>query len=336
MAHNPKLEVYQIWLKPNNETEKTFRDFFIETNSSENDESDENSVIFLDFFSDFINKIDTDDFIVNSRTKKAFTAYDARPAGEFETTIKIDSNKTIIYGTIEGGQYGQRRNKSDMSNKSTKDRIGEGDIIMDKFYFCLYTPFDSDLGILFIQCYSTDTISGVFTEFIRDLFSQRGSYKKAQVEKFVPRRIADEFRDASTIKKFSFSSRFLIENIGNEPIGINNEEFIIKVEAISKNGLPKRSLGRWIDTIGSKVFNSKPLSEFVNGKVYLRNNETKRDSPFAIDSNFDIKPVIYLEGRVTIEPDGLPNFTELNQYCLNLLDTEIIPEMYNTDEIQER
>lgn len=336
MAHNPKLEVYQVWLKPQKEEDKTYRDFFVETNSAGNTQEDENSVIFLDYFSDFIRRVDTDDFIANSKKKKAFTAYDTRPVGEYEPTIKIKSNSTIIEGTIEGGRYGQKRNKSSVGNKSEKEDINEVDIILDKFYFCLYTPLNSDLGILFIQSYSADTISDIFTDFIRSFFFKEGIYKKAKVEKFVPNRIVDEFRNISEIKKFAFSSRFVFDQMTNEPIGVVEEEFIIKVEVVSKNGLPKESLGNWINSIGSKVFSSRQLAKFNKGKVYLKNTETKKESPFDIDSDFDIKPIIYLEGRIAIEEDGLPNFEQLSDYCVSLLENEIIPEMYITNEVQER
>lgn len=336
MANNPKLEVYQVWLKPHKDEDKTFRDFFIETNSSGNTIEDENSVIFLDYFSDFIRKVDTDDFIANTKKKKAFTAYDTRPAGEFEPTIKIKSTRTIIEGTIEGGRYGQKRNKSSVGNKSEKEDINEADIILDRFYFCLYTPLNSDLGILFIQSYSADTISDIFTDFIRSFFFMQGLYSKAKVEKFVPKKIADEFRNHSQIKKFAFSSRFVFDQMTNAPIGVEEEEFIIKVEAVSKNGLPKESLGNWINSIGSKVFSSRQLSQFNRGKVYLRNSESKKESPFDIDSDLDIKPIIYLEGRIDIKADGLPNFEQLSEFCIDLLDNEIIPEMYITNEVQER
>lgn len=336
MAHNPKLEVYQVWLKPQRDVDKTYRDFFVETNSSGNTNDDDNSVIFLDYFSDFIRKVDTDDFIANSKKKKAFTAYDTRPAGEYEPTIKIKSNRTIIEGTIEGGRYGQKRNKSSVGNKSEKEDINEADIILDKFYFNLYTPFDSDLGILFVQSYTADTISDIFTDFISSFFSKQGLYRKAKVEKFVPKRIADEFRNHSQIKKFAFSSRFVFDQMTNEPIGVEEEEFIIRVEAVSKNGLPKESLGNWINSIGSKVFSSRELAQFNKGKVYLKNTETNKESPFDIASDLDIKPVIYLEGRIDVEEDGHPNFEQLSDYCVNLLDNEIIPEMYITNEVQER
>ncbi len=336
MAHNPKLEVYQVWLKPNGQTDKTFRNFVLDTISQENSEEVENSELFLDFFHHFIEKIDSDEFIANSNKKKAFTAYDTAPTEESEPTITIRTDKNLIEGTIEGGRYGIRRNKSSMENKSEKEGITNSDIILDKFYFCLYTPFDSDLGILFLQSYSTDSISDIFTEFISKLFKSHGTYTKAKIDKFVPRRIINDFKNNSNVKKFSFTSRFVFDHHNEESIGQEEEEFSIKIEAISKNGLSKESLPSWLTSIGSKMFNSQPLSGFSKGKVYLKNTQTNKETPFDIDSDLEIKPVIYLEGRIDISIDGLPNFSQLSQYCINLLDNEIIPEIYISDEVKER
>lgn len=336
MANNPKLEVYQVWLKPYKDEDKTFRDFFIETNSSENSEEDENSVIFQDFFKDLIKKIDTDDFINYTKKKKAFAAYDTKLIEGSTPTIKMGSTKNLIEGVIEGGRYGQSRNKASMKNKSEKEGIKEADIILDKFYFCLYTPMDSDLGILFLQCYSTDTISDIFTDFIRYHFNKQGVYRKAKVEKFVPRRLIEEFTDHSNIKKFTYTSRFVFDQLFSQSIGEIEEEFTIKIEATPKDGLPKESLGQWIDAIGKKMFGNRRLAEFNKGKVYLKNEQTKKETPFDISSDFEIKPVIYLEGRIDIGEDGIPNFEQLSDYCMKLLDEEVIPEMYPTHEVQER
>ncbi len=336
MAHNPKLEVYQVWLQPNDRSDKTFRNFVLESISQDRNEETENSKLFRDYFQNFIKKIDSDEFISNSRKKKAFTAYDTNPTEESERTITIHTDKNLIEGTIEGGRYGIRRNKSSMDNKSEKEGITDSDIILDKFYFCLYTPFDSELGILFLQCYSTDSISDIFTDFISKLFTSQGLYKKAKIEKFVPRRIINDFKNHSNVKKFTFTSRFVFDHHNEESIGRQEEEFVIKIEAVSKNGLSKESLPSWLTSIGSKIFNSQPLADFNKGKVYLKNVHTNKETPFDIDSDLEIKPVIYLEGRIDIGIDGLPNFSQLSEYCMNLLDNEIIPEMYISDEVEER
>jgi hypothetical protein len=341
MAHNPKLEVYQVWINSINGENKTFRDFTKEvisiSSESQNNQQDElsNSYYFLDLFKTFIHKVDNDSFILNQRKQKAFTAYDTRPAGEEEPSITPHSDAFIIEGTIDGGRYGQRRTKSSLDNKLEKEDVVRENIILDKFYFFLYTPMNSDLGILFIQSYSTDSISDIFTDFISRFFSAQKLYRKARIEKFVPKRIVEEFKNHSCIKKFSFSNRFVFNQLSENPIGTETEEFIIKIEAVAKNGLPKNALKNWINTMGEKIFSNKKLENFNNGKVYLQDLNSKKESPFDISSDLDIKPIIYLEDRITVDDDGIPNFIELKNYCTLLLNNEIIPEMYPSNEVRE-
>lgn len=92
-------------------------DFFIETNVSNHSENDD-TTIFRNFFTYFIHKIDSQDFIKDSHKRKAFTAYDTRPVGENNSTIRIHSEQHIIEGIIEGGKYAQKRNKSSVGGQN--------------------------------------------------------------------------------------------------------------------------------------------------------------------------------------------------------------------------
>ena len=57
--------------------------------------------------------------------------------------------------------------------------------------------------------------------------------------------------------------------------------------------------------------------ENYDGKVYLSKNN--KETPFVIDGDFDISPCIYLEGRIGLEADGTPFWSELKDYCFGLL-----------------
>ena len=212
MSNDPKLEVYQVVLRPNKKVDKTFRDFFIETLSEDNSLKDENdSFLFLEFFRYFITQVDIEEFILDDKSKKGFTAYDTKPAPGFEASITPHSTDFIIEGTIEGGPFGHKRNKSSIDNKAEKDVMDNKVIILDKFYFSLYTPFKSNFGVLFIQSYTSDSISEIFIDFIQGLFYKSGMYKEAKIIKFVPKKIIDDFKESSVVKKFTYIDRILLK-----------------------------------------------------------------------------------------------------------------------------
>jgi len=323
MTTNPKLEVFRIELIAQNDEHKTFRNFFTESLNGTAGQTD--TQLFTNFFQDFIRKVDTNDFIDNSRKKKVFAAYNAR---NYDGTIKHHSEINVIKGIIEGGRYGKRRNKSKLTNKNELQDIETNDIILDKFFFCLYTPLNYDVGILMIQSYSSDSITDIFTEFLQNYFKKENYYKKPKIERFFPRHIIEQFKLHSNIDKFSFSNRFFVSQLSDEPYQQEEEEFVVKIEAVSKNGLPKAALSNWLNVLGQKLFDNTNLSSFSNRKVYLKNEQTKKSSPFVLDEN-EIRPIIYLENHgIEVSIDGLPNFSQLETFCENLLVQQIIPEIF--------
>lgn len=71
MAHNPKLNVYIIGLKPKKQDEnKTFRDFLKEKYSSRTDLSDDALMRYL--FESFINGVGQDTFHKDDKSKKSY------------------------------------------------------------------------------------------------------------------------------------------------------------------------------------------------------------------------------------------------------------------------
>ncbi len=259
MAHNPKLEVYSLILPKIEKNGNTFRDVLSEKLYGNGVKVGTDQEIFNDYFQNFISILDNPDFIADESKKKAITAYDTDPSRQ-KPSIGFKSEQFVIHGNIEGGRYGQKRNKSSMSNKMTKEDLTKDAIILDKFFFYLYTPFESDLGVLMIQSYTDDSISDVFLNCIKDLFHIKG-YKKPKTPKFVPQAIIEEFSNDSFIKKFTYSSRFLLSQLSNNPIGEKDQHFNIKIEVVSTDDIPKGALPSWLSSLGDKIFNNAPLKD---------------------------------------------------------------------------
>mgnify|MGYP003086173535 CR=1 FL=1 len=69
MAHNPKLSVYIVTLKPKKKNEqKTFRDFLREKYAGDSMTSD--GELLQKLFEDFINKVGQDKFNKDDKSKK--------------------------------------------------------------------------------------------------------------------------------------------------------------------------------------------------------------------------------------------------------------------------
>ena len=333
MPEKIKLELYKFTLNPKKDKKKTFRDFI--SLKSTDELTGDKEILFKNVFSQIIQEMDTDEFIQNKRKKKAFTAYNTS-SNLKESKIKFDSEKEIIYGQVEGGRFGKKRTKTPLKNKSKKENVDIGDVILDPFYFCIYLPLKSKTGIIFIQKYSVDTVSDILTEYISTFFSFPKQYHKAKIEKFVPREIINDFKSNSNVKKFSFSSDFVYDVLNEDATETIEEVFQIKIEAISKNGLPIKQTESWLTSMQNKIFTGKKLQAFEKTKCYLEHSDTKAKTPFELDKEADILPVIFLNDKISINPiSGIPDFDELHTYCMKILEEQIIPEIQLSNEIKE-
>lgn len=328
---NPKLEVFKIKLQ--SQKSPSFQRLFSSTIY------EDDSIVFLDSFKKFITEIDKQAFYKDDKRKKAFTAYDTTKTEHTDASIVPHGEKCIIEGTIEGGKWGKKRKKSTIGDKNSKEDFNEDDIIIDKFYFFIHTPLDSDIGILMMQSYASDSVTDIFSKFLSDFYSHsQREFKPSKIERFYPKNIIDEFEQDSEVKKFTFSTNILVANIGSGDIGEKGHSFSVKIEAIADENIKRSELSKWLGTLTGGIVEigktKKAIKDFEKGKVYLQNSKTKKQSPFEIAKNFQIKPVIYLNDKVDIDKNGNINYKQLKTYCMQLLDS-IKPEVYPIKKIRE-
>jgi hypothetical protein len=333
-AFNSKLEVHKITL----DSEKS-NPSFLKLFTSRIDEDDR--IVFLDIVGKFFKAIDLNDFHANQKKKKAITAYDTQKTEESEPSIVPYPERFIIQGFIEGGKFGKKRIKSALGEKNIKQELGIKTLILDKYYFMLYAPLDSKIGILIIHSYSTDSITDVFIDFLKDFFSnkERG-YKKPKSERYFPKAIAEEFEKNSSIRKFSYSTRMIVDTLDDEPIKVSKKEFNIKIEAVAEKNINRSELEKWLRTLQNSVLSigkgKKAFKDFEKEKVSLQNDITKKETPFEIQKDFKIKPVIYLDStKVKMNEEGIPDFNSLKNFCFTLME-DIKREIYPINAIRER
>lgn len=133
MAHNPKLNVYIIGLKPKKQDEvKTFRDFLKEKYSSRTDLSDDALMGYL--FESFINGVGQDTFHKDDKSKKVIGIDDGNML-----PMTLYSDTWMMDGVIEGGKYGILREYQDTEKKKSKTEIKPNYAVLDKYYILL-TP----------------------------------------------------------------------------------------------------------------------------------------------------------------------------------------------------
>jgi hypothetical protein len=322
MAHEPKLEVYKIYLRPTAKTQdKTFGAFLTKKHPA----SDKKKA-YKEFFQDLITALDTD-YVVNDFNKKALSLDTAK--GKITKSIKLKSVEHIIAGTIKGGRFGQKRSIGNIKKPEKAPTVlSVNNIVLDTFYFLLYTPLGSDKGLLLIQSYTEDQISDVFTSWLRSTFKTSG-FNQPNFESYVPLKLQQEFKNKSSVRELKFTNDVLVSDI-DAASTIGTETFTVTVSIKVKDGGEKISkLGELLNLARKIRFGNKKnpltLDEFRSQTGML--HDGTHQSSFELGGQLDIKPTIYLKNRIATQPDGTPVWESLEQFCLTLLE-EIKPEVY--------
>jgi len=328
---NAKIEIYKFKLLNEKKTQNACFHNFLTANVAA-----EESEVFLDLFQKFRNKLDKEEF--HLKGKKGFTGFDLHKTEHSNPSILPDSKGNIIYGKLDGGQHGRKRGLSNVKRKSEKSEVSETKIITDTFYFLLYTPLDSNQGILFIQSIGSDNITKPLIDFIEKFFTKlETSYTKPKFERFIPNSIKEEFKQDSALKKMIFTETFIDKGYSTKGNFEKQNVYTIKIEVTSKENENKQvsDVINRIFSLGSILNNGRTLSEFGDKKVVIKNKRTGRNSnAFKLSNTFEIKPAIYLNDYEGLIVENEINFDALHKFCLNMLE-KVKNEIYSINKVSE-
>lgn len=346
MSKNPKIEFFKIHLEPTPSNEDvTFKSIFKKIYESAHPEDDVETVNDDDlqsfFFSHFFKKIDTK-FNDDKRKRKAFYAKPEVVDGTPVTPIKISIPNSTIDGIIKGGIYDTGKDLGDIARpQDDTETLDENNILLDSFYFSLYTPLSKDIGILAIQSYTRDLIADVFVPFVERLFKIPEFTYKAVATKFMPLEMQKAFKQNSIVKKFQFSNREIVNQMENGVL--LDGEFTVNIQITSLgNQINLNNLPLWKQKIGESVLGlaNKPqrsLDTFNNQYGYVHSPDGKTsDTRFTLDAGeVDITATLFLENYITIEENGTPDWDELRIFTTKTINDTIKPEVYPEDYLNE-
>jgi len=330
MAHEPKLTVYNLTIKPYNEKiENSNRWLFRNIIGEANNDTLTDEFIITDIFRKFIAALDTPEMYTDTISKKCMTANQINLADDnVNTNIILHSEECIFEGIIEGGTYGRRRNKTNTRNKTNKTNVDEGDAITEDFYFLIYMPLHSNKITLLIQSYSDDAIDRVMHKFWKNFFCYETIFYQPKISRFVPKSIIEDFKNNATISSLTFSTEIPSETLLEKTIKTTTRNYKVTVSVKpTKDDIPMDEFEDTVDQIQETLFTSSMhLSQFTNKTGMLKDNSTNKSSPFDLGSSFAIKPSILLSKYIVIN-ENASDFERIRKYCFMLL-KEIKCEIY--------
>lgn len=346
MSRNPKIEFFKVHLQPTPATDDvTFKSIFKKIYKSQNlaCEIDEISDDDLqnNFFAYFFNKVDTR-FNNDERKRKAFYAKPDLVAGQPVTPIRISIPNSTIDGIIKGGFYDTGKDLGDITRpKDETESLDVNNILLDNFYFSLYTPLNKDIGILAVHSYTRDQIADVFKPFVERLFKIPEYTYKAHAAKFMPLEMQEAFKQNSIVKKFQFTNRELVNQM--EDGVLLNGEFTVNIQITSLgNQINLNNLPVWKQKIGESILGlanrpERSLDTFNNQYGYVHSPDGRTsDTRFTLDAeNVEITATLFLENYIMLEENGTPDWDELRVFTANTINNIIKPEVYPEDYLNE-
>lgn len=167
-----------------------FEDFFKILQGETNEEK------FRSFINDFIGK-----FNLQYVVKK-----DKGISMNHSQRVDIRSKTFVLWGEFSGGHTGREQkvfNRSDST--SSEYLISKEKMVVSPFFFLIWLPQDSNMGILMLQRYSNISCSSEFREALAKFFIEKGF--KPSWAAFVPREVCKEYLNNCFLSAFTVTHR---------------------------------------------------------------------------------------------------------------------------------
>ena len=155
MSTNLELSVYTFTLKEKNSREDywDFNEFYRQnfTEDDENPHTVTSKLLYQRFVGMILDEFENK-FWLNPQKNKGISTRD----------IKFRPSKSVIEGIINGGNTGYGHQIFNVLNNAKKvGEIAEDQLASLPYYFKMWTPPDSQVGILMIQSYSIGSINSI-------------------------------------------------------------------------------------------------------------------------------------------------------------------------------
>lgn len=338
MALNPKLNVYVVTLNPKDKDKNpTYRDLFkakYKTESKINDSDLQDK-----FFQNFLNSVGKSTYRKDTKSKKVIGVSEYNAENQ-SSSLNIHKSRYVVEGIIDGGQYGVLRAYADVDNKNEKTALGTNKAVLDKFYICLCTPLNSAYGFLFIQSYTESSIQDPIKNFITDLLRWEADFYEVRIEPFVPQKFVDKFKQEARIRMFSYRSKIGVSQIMRENELLLKDQVFnieIKITPVEDQFFPGTDAAEALSReLAAKQVDGVVLGDYEQQSVYVQDGQEHKAHYDISKEIKTIRPTIYLkdEGVSVDEETGQPDFAQIKQFTLNLLD-EVIQEYNGHEEIEE-
>lgn len=305
-----KLSIYTIALRDGEKNDVTFRTFHESICESEKKESKEK--LFSTCKDKFLNSF-KDKFVLN---------YDKTKGIAIKQINSIPA-KNIIDGMLIGGLTGIEQDVYKTSSSDKKqDTITQDEVTALPYYFKIWMPYDSSLGVIMIQSYTETGVVSLALDKIKHFFK---SYEFSILSNaYVNKEYKEHFKKFSIVDELILSKTHLSTEARSAFNKLFAEFSGLKVE------IRVKGFNVSIDDFWNNVNYNKPLdldlSDFeMNKKEYYDVIATYKDvngkqSQARLSKSFDIMPTIVLDSTLKEIGKEYADYSKIQSHTNAILD----------------
>ena len=236
---------------------------------------------------------------------------------------------------MNGGPFGKERILSNLGKKKDVSNITSTQPVLQYYYVFLYLPLNHYEGFVMVHSDSAEeTITQAFRNYVAELF-KLGDFKKPVMRAFVPKHFRDEYKDGAVLKSMTFVNNELSADLEDEnPLKEIANEYEVRI-TLTPKGEAKADLGK-LESIrnffvkrrfGTQAVN-RGLDEFEKCTVSTKNEDANSTKTFDWNNrDEELLPAVFLKDRVQINEDGTPVFSNLDTFCHDMFNNQILPEI---------
>lgn len=316
MSTNLELSIYTFTIKERNSREDywDFNEFYRSnfTKDEENPHDVKSNLLYERFVGMILDEFENKFWLNNDKNKGISTTnIDFRPA------------KNVIEGIINGGNTGYGHQIYNiLDNAETLGEISEDQLTSLPYYFKMWTPPDSQVGVLMIQSYSIGSINSILVDFIKSIYGKYNTTFRKIIH--IPVELRESYLKRSNVKKVTFTST--IENPASRKKfnrafeDSDGLKVTITVQGLKKKGIKtflkdfnkKNPIG-----IDLKELGIEDSTDYIT-KLFYEDEEGRR-AHAKIEDKFEIRPTIVLPIEIQ-NNNKTPNLELIVKFTDSLLE----------------
>ena len=263
--------------------------------------------------------------ILSDLKEMSVSVFDEYQKGLRIKEVFYNENERIIYGLLEGGEYGEEQEIISKETGETTKIKKKNEIPLRPYYFLIYIPKEETKAILILEKISQYGIKTYFEEMVKNKLSERGLNFTLYIHPIILNEVLEEVfkHDVAKIRiiknkiPFDIADKYeLQETEAYEEISFvakRNKSFASRFFEGVKNKLIRGERINFIEIIPD--LNEDEINK-IKLEFKLPNNKRRTVS---ITDIVNIRSDFVLD-EIELDDNGFPKFDNIHKEAINLLE----------------